>query len=89
MNGTKRKSAPSYSNGQAQSKRYRPSPPNYDYNSDDDGNTSKKYNASARLDPETGQRGAFPGLDPDDGAEDEQLFYGPADDGLQYLRMVR
>lgn len=33
-----------------------------------------------------GQTGAFPGLgDEDDG----ELFYGPADDGLAYLRMVR
>ncbi|KAJ5341190.1 hypothetical protein N7541_010314 [Penicillium brevicompactum] len=32
-----------------------------------------------------GQRGAFPGLD--DGGD--ELFYGPADDGMEYLRMVR
>jgi regulator of vacuolar morphogenesis len=32
-----------------------------------------------------GQRNAFPGLD--DGGD--ELFYGPADDGLEYLRMVR
>lgn len=32
-----------------------------------------------------GQRGAFPGLN--DGGD--ELFYGPADDGLEYLRMVR
>ncbi|CAG7980986.1 unnamed protein product [Penicillium salamii] len=32
-----------------------------------------------------GQKGAFPGLD--DGGD--ELFYGPADDGLEYLRMVR
>ena len=41
-----------------------------------------------RLDPVYGQHGAFPGLDDNDGEEDE-LFYGPASDGLQYLRMVR
>ncbi|KAA6408311.1 MAG: hypothetical protein FRX48_08053 [Lasallia pustulata] len=40
-----------------------------------------------RLDPTYGQRGAFPGLD-GDGAE-AGLFYGPAQDGLEYLRMVR
>lgn len=36
--------------------------------------------------PVYGQRSAFPGLD--DAAEDE-LFYGPAEDGMEYLRMVR
>ena len=34
-----------------------------------------------------GQSSAFPGLD-NVGAE-ETLFYGPAEDGLEYLRMVR
>lgn len=32
-----------------------------------------------------GQVGAFPGLDP----RDNRPFYGPANDGLDYLRMVR
>lgn len=32
-----------------------------------------------------GQVGAFPGLDP----RDKEPFYGPANDGLDYLRMVR
>jgi hypothetical protein len=32
-----------------------------------------------------GQVGAFPGLDP----RDKEVFYGPANDGLDYLRMVR
>lgn len=40
-----------------------------------------------QVDPTYGQRGAFPGLDGADGEDD--LFYGPASDGLQYLRMVR
>ena len=40
-----------------------------------------------RLDPTYGQRGAFPGLDETD--EADHLFYGPANDGLEYLRMVR
>ena len=39
-----------------------------------------------RVDARTGLRNAFPGLDDDDGGE---LFYGPATDGLEYLRMVR
>ncbi|KAL8785701.1 MAG: hypothetical protein Q9195_008524 [Heterodermia aff. obscurata] len=40
-----------------------------------------------RVDPTYGQRGAFPGLD--DSPSDDDLFYGPASDGLEYLRMVR
>ncbi|KAJ5601389.1 hypothetical protein N7510_010923 [Penicillium lagena] len=35
--------------------------------------------------PIYGQKSAFPGLD--DGGD--ELFYGPAEDGLEYLRMVR
>ena len=40
-----------------------------------------------RVDPTYGQRGAFPGLDNVD--DEEAIFYGPASDGLEYLRMVR
>lgn len=40
-----------------------------------------------KLDPIYGQKGAFPGLaDADDG---DELFYGPASSGLEYVRMVR
>lgn len=35
--------------------------------------------------PIYGQKSAFPGLD--DGGD--ELFYGPPDDGMEYLRMVR
>lgn len=38
-----------------------------------------------QVDPFSGQTGAFPGLAQDNG----ELFYGPASDGLDYLRMVR
>ncbi|KAK5104244.1 hypothetical protein LTS08_002131 [Lithohypha guttulata] len=38
-----------------------------------------------QLDVYTGQTGAFPGLDVSNG----ELFYGPANDGIDYLRMVR
>ncbi|KAJ5156079.1 hypothetical protein N7492_008882 [Penicillium capsulatum] len=38
-----------------------------------------------RQDPVYGMKSAFPGLD--DAAD--ELFYGPADDGMKYLRMVR
>lgn len=34
-----------------------------------------------------GQKGAFPGLGDD--VDGDELFYGPASDGLEYLRMVR
>jgi hypothetical protein len=37
------------------------------------------------IDDLTGQTGAFPGL----GTETDELFYGPARDGIDYLRMVR
>ncbi|RDW57525.1 SIP1 domain-containing protein [Aspergillus mulundensis] len=36
--------------------------------------------------PVFGQKSAFPGLDTADG---DELFYGPAEDGLEYLKMVR
>lgn len=51
---------------------------------DEDGSSSV---AQPRLDPTYGQRGAFPGLE--DAKGDDELFYGPANDGLEYLRMVR
>lgn len=38
-----------------------------------------------RQDPIYGMKNAFPGLD--DGGD--ELSYGPAEDGLEYLRMVR
>ncbi len=47
-----------------------------------------KPQTAAKVDLTYGQRSAFPGLE-DDGQEGEELFYGPADDGLAYLRMVR
>ncbi|PGH30211.1 hypothetical protein GX50_07038 [[Emmonsia] crescens] len=40
-----------------------------------------------RNDPVYGQKHAFPGLD--DPIDEDQLFYGPAEDGIEYLRMVR
>lgn len=39
-----------------------------------------------RVDLTYGQRGAFPGLDE---RSEDSLFYGPANDGLEYLHMVR
>lgn len=43
--------------------------------------------SQSRIDPTYGQRGAFPGLEGTN--NDDELFYGPAGDGLEYLRMVR
>jgi hypothetical protein len=40
-----------------------------------------------RSHPVYGQKSAFPGLDDLD--DPGELFYGPAEDGLEYLRMVR
>ncbi|PGH15996.1 hypothetical protein AJ80_05372 [Polytolypa hystricis UAMH7299] len=41
-----------------------------------------------RNDPVFGQKHAFPGLD-DGSVGDDELFYGPPEDGIEYLRMVR
>lgn len=42
---------------------------------------------TAQVDATYGQRSAFPGLD--EAPNGDALFYGPASDGLEYLRMVR
>jgi hypothetical protein len=52
----------------------------------DDDEASEQIGDKAKTDPWTGQRVAFPGLD--DHGEDE-IFYGPPSDGMEYLRMVR
>ena len=49
-----------------------------------DGEGIKFDKAGGFIDPSTGQRGAFPGLE--NYGED---FYGPPADGIEYLRMVR
>lgn len=55
--------------------------------SDDHGDRQSREASDERPrhDPIYGMKNAFPGLD--DGGD--ELFYGPADDGLEYLRMVR
>ena len=55
--------------------------------------------ATGRVDPTYGQRSAFPGLDDDDDEDASgdkggregggAVFYGPAADGMAYLKMVR
>ena len=54
---------------------------------DDSSSEEPTSGTQPKADLTYGQRGAFPGLD--DGYGDDELFYGPANDGLQYLRMVR
>ena len=44
-----------------------------------------EYDERPQIDASTGQAGAFPGLS----TADNELFYGPANDGIDYLRMVR
>ncbi|KAI4257772.1 MAG: hypothetical protein L6R42_005465 [Xanthoria sp. 1 TBL-2021] len=73
----KRKTHPSAANG-ARSKRHR-----FNHVEEDEANPASK----AQVDPTYGQRSAFPGLDGQPSGDD--LFYGPAEDGLEYLRMVR
>ena len=76
----KRKQTESYSGDVVLNKRSRIS--QLDGGEDDSPSTTQ-----ARVDPTYGQRGAFPGLD--DAVGEDGLFYGPANDGLEYLRMVR
>ena len=51
-----------------------------------DGSDDLPTSSQPRIDPTYGQRGAFPGLD---SSQNDGLYYGPASDGLEYLRMVR
>jgi regulator of vacuolar morphogenesis len=53
--------------------------------SDTASSTSTQTQERPRNNPVYGQKSAFPGLD--DGGD--ELFYGSADDGIEYLRMVR
>ena len=78
----KRKNPPHTSSILSDSKRHRTST----FEDGDDGDGSSSRAPQPRVDPTYGQRGAFPGIEHD---EDEALFFGPASDGLQYLRMVR
>ncbi|KAL8937806.1 MAG: hypothetical protein Q9216_004237, partial [Gyalolechia sp. 2 TL-2023] len=74
----KRKTQPSTPGG-TNSKRAR--------HDDGSGEGSAFSSSQGQVDPTYGQRGAFPGLD--DAISENDLFYGPASDGLEYLRMVR
>ncbi|OAX83854.1 hypothetical protein ACJ72_01784 [Emergomyces africanus] len=85
----KRKAPSSESSGSPYTKRARPT-----RLSEDEAESSPRTPitpATARPqpknDPVYGQKHAFPGLD--DPVDEDQLFYGPAEDGIEYLRMVR
>jgi len=54
------------------------------YGNEDDDLSGFKA-AKGYIDASTGQRGAFPGLE----EYGDELFCGPANDGMDYLRMVR
>ncbi|MCJ1309229.1 hypothetical protein MMC25_002886 [Agyrium rufum] len=74
--GKKRKSADASNNS---SKRFRSE-------ASDEAGPNTSY-TKGPLDPTYGQHGAFPGLE--DYRDGGEPFYGPANDGLDYLRMVR
>ncbi len=78
----KRRNDPASAEGEPYQKRPRPS---HDYLEGDDENSANPTRSQPRVDPTYGQREVFPGL-VNDG---DELFYGPASDGMEYLRMVR
>lgn len=62
-----------------------PKRPRVSNEEEDEGQSAVTPYERPRNHPVYGQKSAFPGLD--DGGD--ELFYGPADDGMEYLRMVR
>ncbi|KAI9884028.1 MAG: aspartate--tRNA ligase dps1 [Watsoniomyces obsoletus] len=79
----KRKREAIIDDGSSYQKRTRPSlAPDVD---DEDSSTREGH--QPRPDLTTGLRSAFPDLDTN--GNDDELFYGPASDGMEYLRMVR
>lgn len=62
-----------------------PSPKRPRISYDEEEQSAQASSEQSRPDSVYGLRGAFPGLD--NGGD--ELFYGPADDGLEYLRIVR
>ncbi|KKK12799.1 hypothetical protein ARAM_004727 [Aspergillus rambellii] len=81
----KRKSSGAVSASYPYPKRARPSYAHDDQEDDDPQRSVTPYERP-RNHPVFGQKSAFPGLDTGEG---DELFYGPAEDGLEYLRMVR
>ncbi|EQL34051.1 hypothetical protein RJ035_000720 [Blastomyces gilchristii] len=82
----KRKAPSTESSSSPYAKRARPTDPNDD-SSPATPITPTTTRPQPRNDPVYGQKHAFPGLD--DPVDEDQLFYGPAEDGIEYLRMVR
>ena len=80
----KRKDTYSISDELRYAKRARPSYEDDDH--DDEPSTTSSYCEKPRNDPVYGQKNAFPGLD---GPGNDEMFYGPPEDGIEYLRMVR
>ncbi|KAI9716219.1 MAG: hypothetical protein M1812_005444 [Candelaria pacifica] len=84
--GRKRKNSQIAIDGLPYTKRSRSSIPEASTTSEaGEDQRSEFASAQPRIDPNCGQRGAFPGL----GERFDEPFYGPANDGLDYLRMVR
>ncbi|PLN75439.1 hypothetical protein BDW42DRAFT_189269 [Aspergillus taichungensis] len=82
----KRKPSGSFSRPPMQSKRSRSSYADDDDDEEEGIHSGRPAHERPRNDPFYGQKSAFPGLDT---GGDDELFYGPAEDGLEYLRMVR
>ncbi|KLJ05755.1 hypothetical protein EMPG_10795 [Blastomyces silverae] len=82
----KRKASSLESSSSPYTKRARPTDPNDD-SSPATPITPTTPRPQPKNDPVYGQKHAFPGLD--DPVDEDQLFYGPAEDGIEYLRMVR
>ena len=82
----KRKPSGSFSRPPMQSKRPRSSYADDDDDDEEGIHSGRPAHERPRNDPFYGQKSAFPGLDT---GGDDELFYGPAEDGLEYLRMVR
>lgn len=80
----KRKETGSISDELRYAKRARPSYEDEDF--DDDPSTTSSSCEKPRNDPVYGQKNAFPGLD---GPGNDEILYGPPEDGIEYLRMVR
>ena len=54
------------------------------YDDEEDSDDSQDINEQPRFNPAVGASNAFPGL-----GDGDELFYGPAANGIDYLRMVR
>ncbi|PGH05070.1 hypothetical protein GX51_03168 [Blastomyces parvus] len=82
----KRKAPSSEASSSPYTKKPRPTDPNDD-SSPPTPITPTTTRPQPKNDPVYGQKHAFPGLD--DPVHEDQLFYGPPEDGIEYLRMVR